>query len=416
MQSMVLNCSSLCMAKQLTQEEVDKRIAAAQEIQLDFSTATTDRIRKLVSDYAVSIGCPKEFFLLPLQSLAAHFIGPKACVQVHSSWEEPIILWSVVMAHKGQKKSPALQCFNKTLSTLEERQNADEPSDSEHPPQIFVEHFSFEELHYTMKRNNNRIVGLYDELSLLYEQLDRYKAGHADRKTILTLINGGCWRRNFRSSTSTMRHTWFNLTGFVQPGTVVELCNNKDDDGLMDRQLFSCPEEVHYDYDEYQPLPEGTPSLVDLFKEIDEAHTLSKSVYTLSDDAKQEFISIHDELNSRKREEHKFNHNHKSILSKGHGQLLRIATAKWSIEQALVRLEERKNGDTVSPWSFIIPKHIILCAKRMLDYFIAQKFAFGCQISHYSDSTQSDDDQDHGTTITNHYTLNDQPGTHPTQG
>ena len=49
--------------------------------------------------------------------------------------------------------------------------------------------FSFEELHYTMKRNN-RILGLYEsELSLLYEQLDRYKAGQADRKTILILIN-----------------------------------------------------------------------------------------------------------------------------------------------------------------------------------------------------------------------------------
>ena len=103
-----------------------------------------------------------------------------------------------------------------------------------------------------------------------------------------------------------MRHTCFNLTGFVQPGTVVTLCNNKDDDGLMDRQLFSCPEEIHYDYDEYRPLPEATPSLVDLFKEIDEAHPLSKSVYTLSDDAKQEFIAIHDELNSHIREQHKF--------------------------------------------------------------------------------------------------------------
>ena len=168
------------IARQITQDKVDRCIVAAQEIQLDFSTATTDRVRKLVSDYAASIGCPKEFFLLPLQSLAANFIGPEVCVQVHTSWEEPIILWSVVMAHKGQKKSPALQCFNKALSTLEENQNADISSDSEHPPQIFVEHFSFEELHYTMKRNNNRIVGLYDELSLLYEQLHHYKAGQAD--------------------------------------------------------------------------------------------------------------------------------------------------------------------------------------------------------------------------------------------
>ena len=111
------------------------------------------------------------------------------------------------MAHKGQKKSPALQCFNKALSTLEEKLIEDQQGESEHPPQIFVEHFSFEELHYTMKGNNNRIIGLYNELSLLYEQLDRYKAGQADRKTILTLINGGCWGRNFRPSTSTMRQT-----------------------------------------------------------------------------------------------------------------------------------------------------------------------------------------------------------------
>ena len=95
----------------------------------------------------------------------------------------------------------------------------------------------FEELHYTMNRNNNRIIGLYDELSLLYEQLNHYKACQADRITILTVIHGGCWHRNFRS-TSIMRHTCFNLTGFVQPGTVVELCNNRDHEGLMDRQLF----------------------------------------------------------------------------------------------------------------------------------------------------------------------------------
>ena len=32
-----------------------------------------------------------------------------------------------------------------------------------------------------------------------------------------------------------MKSTWFNLTGFVQPATVVEMCNCKDD-SLMDRQ------------------------------------------------------------------------------------------------------------------------------------------------------------------------------------
>ena len=58
--------------------------------------------------------------------------------------------------------------FTRKLSKMEETESN---GDAEEPSQIFVEHFSMEELHYTMKRNGNRVVGLY-ELSLLYEQLD----------------------------------------------------------------------------------------------------------------------------------------------------------------------------------------------------------------------------------------------------
>ena len=156
-------CHSDMSLKQLPRQEVERRIAAAQAVHLDLGAATTERIHRLVTDYSASIGYPKEFFLLPLQSISAHFIGPKASIKIHDSWKEPIILWSVVMAHKGQKKSPALGCFNKQLTEMEDTLTS---TDSEHPPQIFVEHFSFEELHYTMKRNDNQVLGLYDELSL----------------------------------------------------------------------------------------------------------------------------------------------------------------------------------------------------------------------------------------------------------
>lgn len=163
----------------------------------------------------------------------------------------------------------------------------------------------------------------------------------------------------------------------------------------MDRQLFSCPQEVHYDYDEYIPLTDTTPNVVDIFKEIDDAHNSPKSVYTRSEDAKQEFIAIHDELNSRIREEHRFNNDRKSILSKGHGQLLRLAASHWCIEQALHRIEQRSKDLDVCPWTFIIPKHIILCAKSVLDYFIAQKFALRSEPSRQHHSTHEDDDYDY---------------------
>ena len=110
----------------------------------------------------------------------------------------------------------------------------------------------------------------------------------------------------------------------------------------------------------------STPNLAD---------PLTKSVYTLSDDAKQEFIAIHDELNSCIREEYKFNHNHRSILSKGQGQLLRITAAHWSIEQALVRIEEKKCGAVFLNTSMFVLKQ-----------YIAQKFAFDVQLLHHNDN------------------------------
>ena len=216
-----------------------------------------------------------------------------------------------------------------------------------------------------MKRNNNRILGLYDELNLLYEQ--------ADRKTILTLINGGCWRRNFRSTTSSIRNTCFNLTGFVQPATILKLCNDKDDDGLMDRQLFTCPEEIHYDYDEYKPLPASTPSLSEMFKLIDKNNP-PNTIYTLTPEAHSEFIHLHDTINQRIRAEHPYDHDRKSILSKAHGHLLRLSATQLNVDQALSILEQ-DNEDI--EWSYQISKEILIKSAAFLEYFISQKFALG---------------------------------------
>lgn len=91
------------MASSLSDQDIERRVAAAQSVCLDLDSSTTPRIAKYISDHAASIGCPKEFFLVPLQSIAAHFMGPKTSVTVHEGWTEPVIMWGVVVAHKGQK-------------------------------------------------------------------------------------------------------------------------------------------------------------------------------------------------------------------------------------------------------------------------------------------------------------------------
>lgn len=117
----------------------------------------------------------------------------------------------------------------------------------------------------------------------------------------------------------------------------------------MDRQLFSCPAEVHYDYDEYVELTSDTPKLVDIFEDIDKNHPPG-SKYTLSPDTQIEFVGIHDGLNERIRQQHPFDHDRKSILSKtilskGHGQVVRLAAVHWCMDQALARLSAVQAGN-----------------------------------------------------------------------
>ena len=53
-----------------------------------------------------------------------------------------------------------------------------------------------EDLHHRLEINSGRVVGIYDEISVMYEQMDRNKTGNLDKKQLLTMFNGGSWRRN----------------------------------------------------------------------------------------------------------------------------------------------------------------------------------------------------------------------------
>lgn len=213
-----------------------------------------------------------------------------------------------------------------------------------------------EELHYTLKRNEGRVVRLYDEISLLYEQLGKYKNGSSDRKTFLSLINGSPWRRNFRNSNSIISNTCFNIAGFIQPDVIVTLLNGNDYDGFCDRQFFVCPPELDKDYDEIIQPPSDVADLKDVFRLLDKQHNNTTSnIYLLSKEAHNEFVAFHDELNARKRAQHRRDRDRKSVLSKAKGQVVRLAAVMYAIHQAITSVATEGNDDEeTQPWSFEI--------------------------------------------------------------
>ena len=263
-----------------------------------------------------------------------------------------------------------------------ERRQADDIE----PPQLVVQQSSMEALHNIMLRNGSQILGLYDEMSVMYGQLDAYKYSGStlDRSTLLNLYKGGSWARNFKNKLgpSKMLKTAFNMSGFIQPAFVLSTHNKCDADGFNDHQLFDCPEEVEYKYKDLKvPMDESILSLALVFKLLHDVH-LEKRTYTMNEEAMDVFIQYHDGLVDRKRAIPD-DENRRGILSKAKGQCARLSMIQYVLGQAVGVASELHEEQCYGPkdislkcstWSTEVTASAVKSAVVITNHFIQQKF------------------------------------------
>ncbi len=331
----VIYLASIQMAAML-----QTKLHRAMAQRLDISSVMSAPLYQLVTANADAIGCPPEFIFYPLLTTTAAFMGTKATIAINSEWQEPAVMWFVVAARKGEKKTAALKRLRKPIEEIEgelraEWQDDTSPDKPSMPPQLCIDHFSFEELHSVMKRNECRILGFFDEMSSLYGQLDLFKhtGSTVDRKTLITLNGGGQWTRNFRSYSATLPKTCFNITGFIQPAFVERMLLADDADGFNDRQLFDFPPERDVHFDELKiPVPPEVPKLTGIFRQIMEQHA-SEVVYQFSGSGLQAFKDEHDLLVDEKAKAQ--DEDVQGILSKARGYVARTAMILHCLEEAV---------------------------------------------------------------------------------
>ena len=223
-----------------------------------------------------------------------------------------------------------------------------------------------------MASNNGTALGLYDEMSTMYEQLDIYKhaGSRQDRYTLLKLYNGSSWARTFRTVSARVPRTAFNMSGFIQPALLLDLLHKEDVDGFNDRQLFDCPAEIDPMYDQLTPL-DTTITLKEVLDTIKDVHKDKEEIiYTLTEDGMSVFTSFHDDIVLR-RQTIPDDENRRGVLSKAKGQLARIALALHALEQAVHML----HTTTQEEWSFTIDAQTVNQAVELMNHFISQKFA-----------------------------------------
>lgn len=93
----------------LSQSVTKTRVEKAQKIALPWEKACSNELLRTVTAHAEAIGAPKHYIYFPLLTAAASFMGINARVVINDEWAEPSIIWNVVAARKGEKKTAAMR-------------------------------------------------------------------------------------------------------------------------------------------------------------------------------------------------------------------------------------------------------------------------------------------------------------------
>ena len=95
-----------------------QKLRAAIERRLDLSSQLSSPLYRLVNCHADALGVPEEFILYPLITSIAACIGVNGYIRINQTWVEPSILWLVVAARKGEKKTAALRVIRRPFEKI----------------------------------------------------------------------------------------------------------------------------------------------------------------------------------------------------------------------------------------------------------------------------------------------------------
>lgn len=89
--------------------DMKARISKAQGVKLNWNNSCSSKLLNTITAHSEAVGAPKEYIFFPLLTVSASFMGVHARMSINEEWSEPAILWNVVAARKGEKKTAAMK-------------------------------------------------------------------------------------------------------------------------------------------------------------------------------------------------------------------------------------------------------------------------------------------------------------------
>lgn len=239
-----------------------------------------------IADAADAKGAPQDYIGGALLTVAGSLIGNARWACPWEGWQEPPILWAMLIGNPSAGKSPALDAVLDPLKALETRVRTEaetarktwaaeaetaqlalsawkaaakaaisegkeapakpgnaEPGPEPHQPRLRINDATIEKLAALAARQPRGLLSLRDELSGWLGNMTRYAGGGSDRPFWLEAFGG----RPYSVERMGREPVWvdrlsISVVGGIQPDRLSTLLLKADDDGLLARLMPIWPD------------------------------------------------------------------------------------------------------------------------------------------------------------------------------
>lgn len=386
------------------------------------------RVAELLKDLAQGVGCPVEQILVPLLPCIGGLMGTNTSIRVHRAWSEPPVVWTMVGAAAGSRRSAVIRLLLAPILALQAEKTAQQQQpgfntdSSQYPLEngllvkpvneaTTISNYGLSEGNTMKIDSSNRALysGTRISLAALTEVLHR-NAGHAFSLTEniehlhemlgLTQLPGsssvGCPSSRLVSvmedlyeglplvavedgRVTTIQGSNFCHGGFSSPEYMVALML-KYPGWLSSRLLISCPQADNMKTGFGQTRDNvDFPELDELFAIILNQHKDKNTKYKFSSQAVHELNAFFDEewstvFNQLDQNEHE------GIIVKSMGQIVRLCGILKAFDNSILRVQSTKSAEE-KEWDWTIGSDTVKSGVTLGKYFLEQKLAMTFMVS-----------------------------------
>lgn len=168
----------------VTHGNVSSIVLEAQAIPFPWADAVPKQIHQWLEMYAKSHNTAPEYIFVGALVTTAAIMGPKSCVRVRETYQEPTNLFSISVGFPGSGKSQAYG-----MTVREPLQSLESPMST-----MLVDDYTKKGLFRHLQSHDGRALLAHEEMGAFFDQVQkRQLEGNAERQLYCRLYDGGQW-------------------------------------------------------------------------------------------------------------------------------------------------------------------------------------------------------------------------------